>query len=87
MDTLADALRQDFDLDVSGRPDLYLVKTLDEIEAVKRHTGVTLRRATGWYTYSGYRGGRPGIYGATRGGPSELVAHEFIHYALDNSLP
>ena len=82
LESLADSLRERLDMDVTTFDPLsvYLVQDMEELEPIKSYFNTTTG-AQGWHDCCG---DRPGIYGATNGSPMELVAHEFIHYAIYN---
>ena len=82
LESLSDSLRERLGIVVSefDPPNLYLVRDQEELEPIKSYFNST-SGARGWYSCCG---DRPGIYGATRGNPLDLVAHEFIHFVLHN---
>ena len=79
--SLDDALLAQLNIDAAARglPAIHLVNTPAELDAIKRYFNIDVE-ASGWYSCCGER---PGIYGSDTS-PIELIAHEYVHFALSD---
>ena len=87
LESIDSALLTQLNIDVTTRdlPDIYLVSDMGELDLIKIYFDAPTGGSSGWYSCCG---DRPAIYGELNAHtwPMQVVAHGYVHYALDNNV-